>query len=91
MVSKNAEFKQGHSPLTDQDKAILDFEKRNYKYEGQKTSAAKEELGLTGPQYFQKLNDLIDHPGALEYAPVVVNRLQRMRERGMKARNRYGN
>lgn len=91
MVSKNEEFKKGHSPLTDQDKAILDFEKRNYKYEGQKTSAAKEELGLTGPQYFQRLNDLIDHPGALEHSPVIVNRLRRMRAKRIEVRNRYGN
>lgn len=91
MVSKNAEFKQGHSPLTDQDKAILDFEKRKYKYVGQKTKASQEELGLTGPQYFQKLNDLIDHPGALEYAPMVVSRLSRIRDKRIQERNRYGN
>ena len=91
MVSKNAEFKQGHSPLTDQDKAILDFAKRNYKYSGQRDSDAQKELGLTGPQYNQRLNDLLDHPGALEYAPMVVSRLSRIRAKKIQERNRYGN
>ena len=89
-MSRNEEFKQGHTPLTGLDKSILDFESRRYKYAGQKESAAHDEFKMSPAQYYQHLNTLIDHPGAAEYSPVVVNRLQRIRDKGMKARNIRG-
>ena len=81
MVSKNEEFQKGHTPFTSFDKSILDFEKRNYKYAGQKQTDAQELFKMTPPQYYQHLNNLIDHPEAHAYAPVVVNRLRRIREK----------
>lgn len=82
MVISNEQFQ----PLTDTDKSILDFEKQNYKYAGMKESVAKEKFNLTPPQYYQHLNNLIDHPEAETYAPMVVSRLRGIREKGMKNR-----
>lgn len=82
MVISNEQFK----PLTDKDKSILEFEKRHYQYAGQKEVAAKEEFGMTPPQYYQHLNNLIDHPEAEEHSPMVVQRLRRIRDKGIKER-----
>ena len=36
--------------------------------------------------YYQELNRLLDHPGALSFDPLVVRRLRRHRERRRRAR-----
>ena len=77
MVISNEQFK----PLTGFDKSILDFEKRSYKHAGIKEGDAREAFKLTPPQYYQHLNNLIDHPEAEEYAPTVVHRLRSLREK----------
>ena len=82
MVISNEQFQ----PLTGFDKSVLDFEKLNYKYAGAKESDALEKFKMTPPQYYQHLNRLIDHPDAEQYAPMVVQRLRRIREKGMKGR-----
>lgn len=82
MVISNEQFQ----PLTGFDKSILDFEKRNYKYAGQKESDAKDAFKMTPPQYYQHLNKLVDHPEAEEYAPMVVQRLRRLRDKGVAQR-----
>lgn len=63
--------------LTDQERAILDFEAKWWRYPGAKESAIRDDLGLGGTHYYQQLAALIQRPEALAYAPTVVNRTRR--------------
>ena len=74
-------------PLSDADRAILDFSARWYRYPGAQEQAVADELSLTATSYFRKLNDLIDRPEALAYAPSTVKRLVRMRAERTAARS----
>lgn len=64
--------------LSDTDRAVLDLEKRNWKYAGTKEAAIRDELGMTPTRYYQRLARLLQDQEALAYAPVAVNRLRRM-------------
>jgi len=59
---------------------VLDFEGRWYRHAGAKEAAIRDEFGWTAARYYQTLNDLVDDPDALAYAPVTIRRLQRVRE-----------
>lgn len=72
--------------LTDRERAVLDFEARQFRTQGAKEAAIRERLGLVPTRYFQILNALLDSAAALAYAPVVVNRLRRRRETQREAR-----
>jgi hypothetical protein len=65
--------------LTDHDRAILDFEDRHWKYAGAKETQIRRQFGYSATRYYQRLNHLIDQPGALAYNPLLVKRLQRLR------------
>jgi len=43
-------------------------------------------FGLSPARYYQLLNRLIDRPEALQYDPVLVQRLRRLREARRKKR-----
>lgn len=66
--------------LTDQDRAILTFEGRFYRYAGVKEQAIRDELGISATRYYQLLNGLLDDPEALAAAPVTVSRCRRLRQ-----------
>jgi Protein of unknown function (DUF3263) len=66
--------------LTDRDRAILDFEKNWYRFEGAKQAAIREQFDLSPTRYYQLLNALVDNPEALRAEPVVIRRLQRQRQ-----------
>lgn len=59
---------------------VLDFESRFYKFRGAKERAIREQLGLTPTRYYQRLVAALEHPHAAAYAPVLVNRLNRVRD-----------
>jgi len=65
--------------LTDVEKRVLDFERQAWKLPVAKEHAIKEVFDLSGPQYYQILNALIDRQEALAADPLVVKRLRRMR------------
>ncbi|MFZ3559001.1 DUF3263 domain-containing protein [Streptomyces sp. BH055] len=67
-------------PLGDRERAVLTFEGRSWASPGAKERAIREELDLAPVRYFQLLNALLDDPRALEFAPVTVNRLRRVRD-----------
>lgn len=72
-----------HTPLTDSDRAILEFEAsapRGHRNIGAKEEAIQATFGISPVRYYQKLNLLLDSPAALEQAPQLVRRLQRVRE-----------
>jgi Protein of unknown function (DUF3263) len=72
--------------LTDRDRAILDFERSWWTESGPKDTAIRDRFELSGTRYYQLLTELLDDPEALEYDPLLIRRLRRMRERRRRAR-----
>jgi hypothetical protein len=74
-------------PLTDRDRAILDFE-RDWWIDGgsSKEHAIRERLGLSAARYYEVLNGLLDSTEALAYDPLVVRRRRRLRDQRRRAR-----
>lgn len=66
--------------MTDQDAAILAFEKRWWRAAGEKEQAIRDRLGLSAVRYYQILTRLLDDPEALIAEPVLVKRLRRIRD-----------
>jgi len=66
--------------MNDNDRAILDFAARTYRFPGAQAEAITVELQMRPTRYWQRLNFLLDQPEALAYAPVTVNRYRRLRD-----------
>lgn len=73
--------------LSDRDRAILSFERTGWRNAGTKEQAIRTELGLSAARYYQILGALIESPDALVYDPMLIKRLQRMREARSRARS----
>ncbi|AOT25778.1 helix-turn-helix DNA binding protein [Mycobacterium phage Tortellini] len=67
--------------LTEQERAILDLERRWWATPGGKEEAIRT-LGWSPVRYYRRLNQLIESEAALMYDAVVVNRLRRIARRG---------
>lgn len=67
-------------PLSDRDRAILDFEAEWRRHVGAKEEAIRADLGLSPARYYQLLGRLIDTPAAQQYDPMLVKRLRRLRD-----------
>ncbi|WP_349428165.1 DUF3263 domain-containing protein [Microbacterium sp. LWS13-1.2] len=67
-------------PLTDRDRAILEFEVEWRRHAGAKEEAIRAELGISPARYYQLLGRLIDTTEAQEHDPMLVKRLRRLRE-----------
>lgn len=65
--------------LTERERAILDFERQWWRYAGSKEQAVRDLFDMSGTRYYQLLNALIDRAEAVEYDPMLVKRLRRMR------------
>lgn len=74
--------------LSERDLAILAFEHRWTRLAGAKEQAIRAEFSLSAARYYQLLGALIDSPLALAHDPMLVKRLQRMRETRAQARAR---
>jgi len=72
--------------LTDRDRAILDFERSWWSEPGPKELAIRDRFDLSSTRYYELLNEMLDMPDALEYDPLVVRRLRRLRDRRRRAR-----
>ena len=66
--------------LTDRDKAILTLEAAWPRHSGMKEETIREKLGLSSARYYQLLGRLIDTEAALEFDPLLVRRLRRLRD-----------
>lgn len=71
----------GTTALDDAERTILDLEQQHWRYAGSKEVAIRERLGVSPTRYAMRLNRLLDDERALAYAPVMVNRLRRERDR----------
>lgn len=66
--------------LSERERAVLELEGRQWRTAGAKERAIREELGISSTRYYQVLNALLDRAEALAQAPVLVNRLRRVRD-----------
>lgn len=76
----------GPMALSERDRAILDFERTWWAEAGPKEPAIRDRFDLSATRYYQVLNELLESPEALEYDPLVVRRLRRLRDRRRRAR-----
>jgi hypothetical protein len=72
--------------LSERDRAMLDFEGSWWTEDGPKEDAIKARFGLSATRYYQIIGALTDSADAVSYAPLVVHRLRRVRERRRRAR-----
>lgn len=75
------------TPLTDEQKAYLDLERAWWKFAGAKEGAIRDRFGISSTIYYQRLNALLDQPAALEYDPMGVRRLRRLRAARQRQRS----
>jgi hypothetical protein len=73
--------------LTERDEAILAFERQWWRHAGAKEKAIRQDFGLSAARYYQLLGALIDSPAALAHDPMLVKRLQRLRDARTAARS----
>lgn len=74
-------------PLTDREQAILDFERSWWTRDEAKEDVVHDLFEADLAEYYRSLNDLIDRTDALDYDPLVVRRLRRLRDRRRRSRN----
>ena len=72
--------------LTEREMAILAFERQWWRFSGAKEQSIRAEFDITPAVYHQTLSALLDDPRALEFDPILVRRLLRLRQARHQAR-----
>lgn len=72
--------------LSERERAILEFEATWWQHDEARDTLIRARFACSTDEYYQELNQLLDHPGALSVDPLVVRRLRRQRERRRRAR-----
>ncbi len=72
--------------LGEAERALLTFERQWWRYEGSKEAAIREQFGMNSTRYYQRLNQLLDSPGAMAFDPLLVKRLRRQRDARTRSR-----
>ena len=72
--------------LSEQQVALLEFEKQWWAMPGSKESEIRERFDISPTRYYQLLNALIDSEIALASDPLLVKRLRRLRSTRQKER-----
>ena len=72
--------------LDERERDMLDFEREWWKYAGAKEQAIKARFDLSTTRYYELLNRLIDRDEAVEYDPMLVKRLRRLRAQRQRQR-----
>ncbi len=78
--------KDGRVALSDDERAILDFERTWWMLDGPKDALVEQRFAFSADRYYQVLNELLERPEALDHDPLVVRRLLRLRDRRRRAR-----
>lgn len=73
-------------PLTDRDRAILDFERSWWAEPGPKETAIRDRFELSPTRYYEILNELLEDPDAMDHDPLLIRRLRRLRDRRRRQR-----
>ena len=79
----------GMAGLTPLERSVLEFERQSWQLPVAKEHAILATFDLSGPQYYQILNGLIDRQEALAADPLLVKRLRRLRAQ-RRDRRRWG-
>lgn len=87
MAGVSASSHPHEAGLSERDAAILDFEASWWEAAGAKEAEIRARFDLSAPRYYQILNQLLDDPDALAYAPLLVKRLRRLRARRQENRS----
>lgn len=66
--------------LTDEQKAILDFERVWWRHAGAKDAAIRDRFDCSSTIYYQRLSAVLDQPAADAYDALNVRRLRRLRD-----------
>lgn len=75
------------SDLPPEDRALLDFARRWYKYAGKQEQDILDAFDMNATRFWQRINVIIDDPRALAYDPTTVKRYQRIRATRQQARS----
>lgn len=67
---------------------VLDFERSWADRVGNREAAIRAEFGVSSARYYQMLYALLDSPIAVRHDPLLVRRLQRLRDARRRARTR---
>lgn len=73
--------------LNERDRAILDFEREWWQHPGAKEDAIRQTFELSPTRFYQILGQLMDSEEALAYDPMLIKRLQRVREERRHSRD----
>ena len=84
-----ADVEEHPSGLTDLERDILNLERSWWKHPAVKETTVRERWDMSPTRYYQLLGALIDRPEALAYDPMVVRRLQRLRD-ARRSQRKYG-
>jgi hypothetical protein len=77
---------EGHRGAEERWREVLDFERAWWQAGASKDAAIRDRLGVSPTRYYQELNRAIDLQAALEYDPMLVRRLRRLRDRRRRIR-----
>ncbi|WP_394769882.1 DUF3263 domain-containing protein [Lacisediminihabitans sp.] len=84
---QNLESASPEPAIAERTQRILEFEHQWWKHAGAKEEAIRAQFGLSAARYYQLLNAALDDPGSLVFDPMLVKRLQRMRDARTQARS----
>lgn len=72
--------------MTDDEIRMLELAGARWRYAGSLEHVVRTELGMSLTRFWQRVSGLLDREDALAFDPVTVNRLRRLRDRGLTAR-----
>jgi hypothetical protein len=72
--------------LSERDRAILDYERIWWTVPGPKELAIRSRFDLSPTRYYKVLGELLESADAVDYDPLVVRRLRRLRDRRRRVR-----
>lgn len=78
--------RDGSGGLSKRDARILEFERSWWQHVGAKEEAIRLEFDLSPARYYQLLRTLTDSPAALVHDPMLIKRLQRLRDARAEAK-----
>lgn len=73
-------------PLSDDDRALLEFEESWWQRPGAKATAIRHRFGFSPTAYYRRLAELVDSSEALDHAPLLVRRLRARRAERRRSR-----
>lgn len=72
--------------MTERQQAMLELERSVWQLDDPKDVAIRARFACGPDAYYVELDSLIEYPEALEFDPLVVRRLRRVRDRRRQAR-----